>query len=530
MKLRYIYKLILPVFVAALSFGIQSCIGDLDANPIDPNVTMEFDQNQVFTKVYSTLGLTGQQGPAGKGDIADIDEGTSGFYRVIWYANELMTDECIVNSWNDAGLPSLADCSWGASNELVTGLYYRLTFDITLCNFFLEQTEGLSDDETIKQRAEVGFIRALNYFYLIDLYGNVPLMEKVSTENPVQIKRAEMFALIEENLLNDIIPNLADPGTSTYGRVDRAAGWLLLARLYLNAEVYTGTAKWNDAVTYAQKVINESGYTLSPSYEHLFMADNDGSSVNKASQEVILPILCDGNATRNYGNSLFVIAGTRNTGMPDWGLTGGWGGPHCREAMVQKFFSNTSNAPINADKDAMIAAARDDRAMMYSIDRTVSTGDNLSFTEGFSSVKFTNVRADGTKSSSPEWPDTDIPFLRLAEAHLTLAEASIRANSGSSTAEAKTAIDALRNRANAPVRASYSLDDVLDEWAREFWFEGRRRMDLIRFNRFGGNTDYNWDWKGGAKSGTVIQAYRNLYPIPTRDLNANSNLVQNAGY
>jgi len=175
-------------------------------------------------------------------------------------------------------------------------LYYRLFFDVTLCNFFLEQTEGKTDEESVAQRAEARFIRALNYYYLIDMFGNVPLVTSVSTENPQQAKRSELFNFVETELLA-IEPDMKDPRTNTYGRVDKAAAWLLLSRLYLNAEVYTGTARWLDAATYAEKVMN-SAYTLSTTYKHLFMADNNGSSVNKANTEIILPILQDGVTTK----------------------------------------------------------------------------------------------------------------------------------------------------------------------------------------------------------------------------------------
>ena len=346
MKFRYI-KSILSAASLLLAVSVTSCIGDLDATPIDPNIVMTFDQASVFNKIYGTLGLTGQKGPDGSGDLDDIDEGTSSFYRMTWCANQLMTDEAIVNSWNDAGVATIADCSWSSSNEIVTGLYYRLTFDITLCNYFLEQTEGLTDDETTRQRAEVRFIRALNNYYLMDMFGNPPYCDKVSTEKPQQIQRADLFAKIEEELKeigDDATATLAQPLQTTYGRVDRVAAWLLLARMYLNAEVYTGTPQWGKAKEYAQKVIG-SGYKLAPVYKHLFMADNDGSNVNKARQEVILPILQDGVRTKSWGGSLFLIAGTHksDTGMNPWGSKQGWGGPHCRQAMVAKFFPNVND-------------------------------------------------------------------------------------------------------------------------------------------------------------------------------------------
>ena len=135
-----------------MALSVSSCIGDLDVKPIDPNITTGFYQDEVFNKIYGTLGLTGQSGPDGDGDIEDIDEGTSSFYRVIWYANQLTTDETIINGWDDPGLPSLLDCTWGASNALITGLYYRLHFNVTLRNWFLQQPADGTDTKTIHPR------------------------------------------------------------------------------------------------------------------------------------------------------------------------------------------------------------------------------------------------------------------------------------------------------------------------------------------------------------------------------------------
>ena len=324
--------------------GIVSCVGDLDVTPIDPSVTMEFDQNKVFTKIYATMGLTGIEGPAGSGDIDGLDEGTSDFFRLIWNMNELSTDEAHC-CWGDGGIPELNYNAWGASHEYVTGLYYRLYFNVTLCNFFLEQTEGKTDGESVAQRAEARFMRALNYYYLIDMFGKVPFVTKVSTENPSQTERAELFTFVEKELL-EASEAMKDPRTNTYGRADKAAAWLLLARLYLNAEVYTGTAQWAKAAEYAQKVMSTS-YSLSPVYKHLFMADNNGSSTNKANSEIILPILQDGATTRNYGGSLFLIASTHTTkDMPAFGTTEGWGGNRCRPQLVKKFFPN-DDAPAD---------------------------------------------------------------------------------------------------------------------------------------------------------------------------------------
>ena len=120
--------------------------------------------------------------------------------------------------------------------------------------------------------------------------------------------------------------------------------------------------------------------------------------------------------------------------------------------------------------------------------------------------------------------------MRKAEAYLIYAEATARQNGGKATSAGVDALNQIRLRAHASANSSYSLNDILDEWSREFYFEGLRRTCLIRFGKYGGNTDYQWSWKGGTYEGRDFPAYRNLFAIPTTDLTANSNLVQNPGY
>ena len=265
------------------------------------------------------------------------------------------------------------------------------------------------------------------------------------------------------------------------------------------------------------------------------MADNAGTfdgSTNTAPQEIIYPIAADGIKTNGYGNSLFLVAST-HTGdgnMPNWGSTAGWGGNRARATLVSKFFPG-GNVPTAAD---LTIAAGDDRAMLLSTGRTVVVSKVTDFTKGLSVTKFSNVRFDGKAASDPQFTDMDIPFMRASEAYLTYAEANLRSTSGT-VANALSAINAVRTRSHAVALVNITkdkngLDVVLDEWSREFFFEGRRRMDLIRYGYFGGSGTYNWDWKGGTAAGTQFDSHFNLMPIPTGDLNANSKLVQNTGY
>jgi starch-binding outer membrane protein, SusD/RagB family len=529
MKRINIKKSYICILVLTVALGMVSCVGDLDVTPIDPSVTQTFDQDAVFAKIYASLALTGQEGPSGTPDLdADyIDEGTSAFVRLLWNFNELASDEAIC-SWGDPGIPEMNFCQWTSSHEQLKGLYARLYFIVTLTNHFLEETDGQTDDTSVKQRAEARYIRAMSYYYLMDLFGNVPFTTIVSTEAPEQIQRADLYTWIESELL-DIESDMYEPKQAPYYRVDQAADWLLLSRMYLNAEVYTGTAQWEKAATYAKKVI-DSGYSLASEYKYLFMADNassfDGSTVNDAANEIILPIAADGVKTYSWGSSLFLIASIHTSGMPDWGTSEGWGGNRARAALVKKFFSD-GTIPSSADLTDLTTAANDDRAMLFADSRTVEITKYTVFKQGLSVMKFQNIRADGGETNDTRWVDMDVPFMRLAEAYLTYAEATFR--NGGSTTTVLSAINTLRTRANATSLTTIDLDGILDEWSREFYFEGRRRSDLIRFDYYGGST-YNWDWKGGVAAGTTFSKIYNLMPIPSADMNANSNLVQNEGY
>ena len=521
MNIKHIKKL-LPIASLVLLLGASSCTDDLNVTPIDPNLSLEFKQDEVFYKIYATMALTGQKGPDGSGDVSGIDEGTSGFYRLIWNLNELPTDEALC-AWTDVGISDLNFAQWSSSHDQIKGMYNRLYFDVTLTNHFLEKTEGMTDEKTIRQRAEARFMRALNYYYLIDFFGNVPFALKVSTEAPKQINRADLFAFIEQELA-EIEGDMYEPKQAPYGRADKAANWLLRSRLLLNAEVYTGSPRWEDAAMYAKRVM-DSPYRLVDNYRYLFMADNDAGSLNDAKDEILLPIAAHQTQTRAWTTTFFLIASTHMMDMPDFGMTDGWSGNRARKTLIDKFFSN--GIPGNANlKD--LSTLGDERAMFFAENRTVEIQDPLQFTHGLSVSKYSNKPVDPTYPTDLKSPDTDVPFLRAAEAYLTFAEATLRA--GGSNAEALQAVNQLRTRANAEPLRSIDIDQVLDEKAREFFFEGHRRTDLIRYGYFGGSSSYSYDWKGGAQGGSQIASMYNLYPIPASDLNANPNLKQNPGY
>ena len=478
--------------------------------------------------------------------------------RQLFNANELTTDESICG-WGDDGILGFDYNTWDASHPMLKGFYYRLYAGVNYCNHYLDVCAGIDATRT----AEVKFLRALNYYFLLDCWGNVPFALLLSTSASHQIARADLFKWIEAELLgkavkinamddpsvelvdraegDGILDNLLAPtarksSDDGYGRADQDAANLLLARLYLNAEVYSGEARWQDAKTYAEKVINgphklwTTGKGKWSAYQMLFMGDN---GENGASQEAILPILQDGKVTTSWGTSLFLMASTWKSDMDvdkDYNTTEFWSGNRSRSQLIAKFFPNGDAPQVTIAE--MVEAAGDDRALFYGKDRELVVTKPTEFTSGYSVGKYRNSYTDGSVGHSSQFVDMDFFLMRSAEAYLIAAEADARINGGQTTATGTAYINALRGRANAVQNPQYSVNQILDERARELYYEGFRRTDLIRYGFFGGakSGEYLWEWKGGAANGVSFPEYRNLFAIPDEDVNANPNLKQNDGY
>lgn len=540
---RYIKSALAPAAALLISLASTSCLNDLDKEPISPKIDLNVNNDGLLNKCYANFGINGN----GSGDDSDSDpdikgfndNGMTGLVRAMFNINELPTDEATC-SWGD-GLQELNSAKFDPSHPWVKLYYTRLTLGITFCNQYLEVAGGEDKQKT----AECRFLRAMQYYLLMDAYGNVGF--STTLEKPHRMERAELYKwLVEE--LNAIEPDLAEPRVKTgsdadYGRVDKAACWLLLSRLYLNAEVYTGNAEWQKAKDYAKKVM-ESPYDINTTsagrwsaYQLVFMADNDRTA---ASKEILFPIVNISGKTRSYGNSLFLIAACFDPAMhanPDDatgsnGLVGQqWIGLHPRVTLLKKFFPSTSAPEVPSYE--MTSQAGDDRAIFWGQGRSYEIENITKSAEGYGVCKFLNYNSDNSTNTDPAFADMDWPFMRAAEAYLNYAEADARLNGGKTSQEGTRILNKLRARANASTRAessNYSLNEICDEWAREFYFEGMRRTTLVRFGLFGGNTGYNWDWKGGESAGKDFEAYKNIYPIPLTQLQSNTNLKQNPGY
>jgi len=347
------------IIIAVLVFGMTACTNDLDQVPIDPD---SFTENDVFAnateakgalaKVYASLALTGQQGPAGQPDISDIDEGFSQFSRMLFNLNELTTDHAVI-AWGDAGLQDLHGMYWAAGNDFSDAMYYRLAQTVSFANSFIENAQKLADDQEVKYYiAEARFIRAYAYYNLMDLYGNVPIVTVVTTELPKQNTRAEVFDFVEKELL-EIQDELKESGSNEYGRVDKVAAWALLSRLYLNAESFIGSPKYDQCVVYAEKAMNAT-YQIDTddangngsAYDEMFLADNN---LNGAQNEFIFAINFDGLHSQTWGGTTFLvhaaIGGSMNAG--DFGVNGGWYGLRTTKNLVNKFSVDINSLNAN---------------------------------------------------------------------------------------------------------------------------------------------------------------------------------------
>ena len=624
-------KNIFKSFLYILSLSIVvSCHDDLNQSPIDPD---SFTEENVFAsvneakgalaKLYASLALTGQNGPAGSPDIADIDEGFSQFSRMLFNLNEITTDHAVVG-WGDPGLPDLHGMYWSSSNDFTEAMYYRLAQAVSFSNSFIKNASELSCDEVSVFVAEARFLRAYAYYNLLDLYGNVPLTTEISTELPTQSNRTELFNFIESELM-DIESTLL--ASNEYGRVDNIAAHALLSRLYLNAEAWTGQDRYADCVTYSQNVIN-SGYTLNmndangngTAYDELFLADND---VNGAQNEFIFALNFDGMQSQTWGGTTFLvhaaIGGTMNPA--EFGVNGGWGGLRTTKNLVNQFavdldVLNTSlgaqsdwglvgsatpngwngpdvemyqtgpqefsiyaelgsgelkfrfnedwgnnfgdngndgtlesggaNIPISAGTYFIVMDlgagtytispfSSDKRGMFHSDGQNLEIESIPPFEDGYAVTKWKNVDSNGNQGSDSagNFVDTDIPLIRLAEIYLNYAEATLRGGGGD-TNTAVSLINQIRERGFGGSSGTISsgdltLDFILDERSRELYWEGLRRTDLIRYNRFT-SSSYLWPFKGNEATGVGVDEYRNLFPLPANVVAINSNLTQNEGY
>ena len=511
--------------IGLLSIMFCSC-ADLDQYPHKETTSKDVyntvaNYEAVLGKLYVSFVLKGQE----KGGDYDLDSNRNEDYmRCYFNLQEAGTDE-VASTWLSGDMVSdLTYLSWDVNDPWVSDMYYRIYYTISLCNEFLRnagdgQIAKFSEAEQVtlrEYRAEARFIRALAYSHALDLFRNVPFVteaDPVGAFTPPRYTGVQIFEYIESEL-KDIESELLDKSKSIYGRASQDAAYALLARLYLNAEVYTGTARYTDCITYTQKIIGTS-YSLESDYAKLFNADND-----KRTNEIIFAFPVDAVHTVSWGSTTYIICGAVSNSSAyqkpaDYGVGNGWGMFRARGNLSRLF------------------DVADSRRMFFTEGQIekVDVVDDQS--NGYFVTKWTNLTDAGQAASNTvnDGVNTDFPVFRLADVYLMLAESVLRGGTGSSKSEALALINQLRSRSfgtqydalGKVKETQLDLELIIQERARELYWEGIRRTDLVRFGMFTTNK-YLWEWKGGAKDGVAVSSKYNIYPIPATELVANPNL------
>ncbi|HLN53704.1 MAG TPA: RagB/SusD family nutrient uptake outer membrane protein [Lentimicrobium sp.] len=529
---------------------IVSCVKDLDLTPKDPSTILSDNlkdnpeyMKQFLGKIYASFIISGQGGTGGD-DIAASDPNFFTTMRALWNVQEITTDEAICG-WGDVGIADLNTQTWSPENPFLTALYQRLGLSITYANEFIRASEGVTDQKMLQYRAEARFLRALAYYWHMDLFGNPPFTteaDEVGRFFPTQLDpnmveaRKKVFNYIVSEL-KAIEGDLGVPGFS-YPQADKACAWMLLARMYLNAEVYTGTAKWDSCKIYTDKVINSGAYSLADDYRQNFAANNGR---NQNNPEMIFAWSQDGIYTQGFVGTTFIIESSSDATYlraEDFhGLTGNtnWNGNRARKDFMNVLVDTlaTYGGPVPYATDPFFEQCADGRVFLRvkkspDIPSASSSGDY-----GIGVYKFTAKTSDGSpvENFSDTYASTDFPIFRYADAILMRAEASYHLGD---IAGAVDDINTIRRRAfgdNSGDITSSELDEkfILDERGREFYYEGQRRTDLVRFGQFTNGT-YHWQWKGAVYEGIATSSHRNVFPIPGAEVSANPNIHQNLGY
>ena len=541
-KKTFIFGIILSALM------VSSCVKDLDVTPKDPSKILAGNlgddpiyMQQALGKIYASFIISGQ-GANGGDDIAASDGNFFTTTRALWNLQEITTDEAIC-AWGDVGIADLNTQTWSPSNPFLTALYQRLALSITYANDFIKNAQGNSSPDVVRYVAEARFLRALAYTWAIDLFGQFPLTTEadgVGKFFPKIAPRTEIFNYIESELLA-IENTLGAPGFS-YPQADQAAAWMLLARLYLNAEVYTGTARWDKSKIYCDKVISSEKYSLATNYRQNFSADNDG----RHNPEMIFAWEQDGIHVQGYVGTTFIIESSSDAvyiRAEDFhGLTSNtnWNGNRARieflDLMVDTI-ATYGNVPIPSS-DPTFSQSKDKRVFLKMKKASNIPSPSSSGDYGIGVYKFTARNADGSRAINynTAYASTDFPVFRFADAYMMRAEALFRMGGPANIDAAVIDINKIRERAYGNTSgninaAGLSLDFIIDERGREFYYEAQRRTDLIRFGKFTGG-GYLWQWKGGAFAGASTSDHLDLFPIPGDELSANPNYngQNNPGY
>lgn len=534
---------------AGASMLFTACIGDLDTLPLNPSDSTSETVYGADESGY-IAGLTKLYFNFVSNETTDLqvsDAGASELVRAFWIVQEVTSDACKCAWENDAWVRAMNTNTWSdADNDATYAVYVRTLQGIAYTNEYLRQTasdrlsdRGVSSELAAKIqgfRAEARFLRAYFYWMALDVFGDVPFTTENSPfgggVNPKQASRKDVFDYCISELTALAADDSPMPAArSNYPRADKGAVLGLLARMYLNAEVYTGTPMWQEAKDACEDIFT-MGYSLCPEYADLFRGDNGENP--EALNEVLFGISYDAEQTQSYGGTSYLtlaaIAATdvSSTQMIN-GVNEGWGGIRVPYEYVEKYFNVR-----NADYSAGTYDVNDKRGRMFYIKGRSESMDGALyvFLNGWSCLKFNNIPHNMDQDSylataaSKAYSDIDFPMIRLGEIYLIYAEACMNLE------QANTALPKVQDlaaRAGVTAPTSITQEWLIEERARELMWEGHRRTDLIRYGKFT-SSSFLWTYKGGSFSGQGFDDHMKIFAIPASELASNPELHQNPGY
>lgn len=509
--------------------GMTACTGDLDVTPDDPNKTTELTTKGewlgYFGSLYGNLIYEGNLTPSG------VDGGAGIWSRCHWNIQELCTDEvALLNSWNDPGYPDLKTDTWTSGNTWAYMCFQREATSARQIVEFISKIDkaeeaGLTKAEIEGMKAEARVLHALCYYNMIDLFGKGPWVgeDLPFGDVPPTYDRKQLFDATTQELISVINSGDLKPAAQQeYGRVSLEAARMLLAKLYLNAEVYTGTPMYNECAAQCKEILKTVNQ-LAPTYKYLFCMSNDkyvACKENGGNQEIIWTLPQDEVKYQTYGGTTYLSAAAFFTSIPAEELqklgnpNSIWQGLKVKPELIEAF------------------APGDTRYLFYAGDFNLGVED-LNSTEadgdGYMCVKYpltdeSDYDNVANKNHTIVFNSADMPMFRLGDLYLMLTECQLRGANGADPDFAY--FNKVHTRAGLPAVSSVTLNDVLKERTCELYWEGHRRSDLIRFGLFTGG-QYLWKWKGGVYDGTSIPEYRNLFAIPNQ---YSGTVGQNPGY
>ena len=546
--MKYMKRIIYIAAAAALM--MTACVNDLNTLPL--NKTEPISEYVYGNSEGAYLaGLSRLYFQFASNDLTDLqqmDGGASELVRAFWSVQETTTDEAKCSWENDAWVRALNTNTWNATqNDAVYAVYVRTLQGIAYVNEYLRQTEPskLADrgvDSALAAkiegfRAEARFIRAYMYWMALDCFGSVPFTTEKSPFGgsyfPAQASRSAIFDYCTdelEYLVSDGSPMPA--ARALYPRADKGSAAGLLARMYLNSEVYTGVPRWAEAKDMCEKIFS-MGYALCPEYAALFRGDNGQNPAARG--EMLWTISYDASSTQSYGGTSYILSATlaatdiTDSSRPN-GQRNGWAGLRTPYEFVERYFNVSGQ-----DYSTGFYQVADKRGEVFYIKGRSESMDGAlySFMNGWSNLKFNNIPHDQTNqsylpvSAVKAFSDVDFPMVRLAEIYLIYAEVCMNLGTPET---ALPLLARLSERAGVEPPSAITVDFLEAERARELMWEAHRRTDLIRFGLFN-TSDYLWPYKGGDSfEGQTFPDYKLIFPIPPTELATNNSLKQNPGY